>query len=143
GGGGAAGGGGCPGAGGRTPPGACLRFRGDRRSDPPPPFAPPWRGGGPRLDNGLGVILLRDPAAPVVAYQTWFRVGSRHEAAGKTGISHLFEHLMFNQTENLPAGEFDRQMGAARGGNNSAPRGGWTGFPRSPPAATAEVGGRP
>src|SRR5262249_56432528 len=116
---------------------------GARRGEPRLRSGRPGAGGRPRLDSGPGVILLRDPAAPVVAYQTWFRVGSRHEAAGKTGIAHLFEHLMFNQTENLPAGEFDRQMGAARGGNNSAPRGGWTGFPRSPPAATAEVGGRP
>ena len=61
-----------------------------------------------RLDNGLKVILVRDPSAPVFAYQTWFAVGSRHEREGITGIAHLFEHLMFNQTENHPPGEFDR-----------------------------------
>ena len=51
-----------------------------------------------RLGNGLVVLLLRDPAAPIVAFQTWFRVGSRHEQPGRTGLAHLFEHLMFNET---------------------------------------------
>ena len=44
------------------------------------------------------------------AYQTWFAVGSRHEKEGTTGIAHLFEHLMFNQTETHPPGEFDRML---------------------------------
>jgi zinc protease len=52
-----------------------------------------------RLDNSLQVILVRDPSAPLAAVQTWFRVGSRHEREGLTGIAHLFEHLMFNETE--------------------------------------------
>ena len=60
------------------------------------------------LDNGLRVLLLADRTAPVIAYSTWFRVGSRHEKLGKTGLAHLFEHLMFNETENLKAGELDR-----------------------------------
>jgi len=62
------------------------------------------------LKNQLRVLLLEEHAAPVFAYHTWFRVGSRHEQEGKTGISHLFEHLMFNETENLPKGEFDRTL---------------------------------
>jgi zinc protease len=62
------------------------------------------------LDNGLRILLLPDRKAQVVAYHTWFRVGSRHEKVGKTGIAHLFEHLMFNETENLPKGEFDRRL---------------------------------
>ncbi len=62
------------------------------------------------MDNGLRVLLLEDHSAPVVAYHTWFRVGSRDEREGKTGIAHLFEHLMFNETENLPKGEFDRRL---------------------------------
>ncbi len=62
------------------------------------------------LDNQLKVLLVEDKSAPVVAYHTWFRVGSRNEKPGKTGIAHLFEHLMFNETENLPKGEFDRRL---------------------------------
>ncbi len=62
------------------------------------------------LGNGLRLLFLRDPSAPVVSYFTWFRVGSRHERAGKTGLAHLFEHLMFNETEAFKAGQFDRKL---------------------------------
>lgn len=62
------------------------------------------------LPNGLTVLYLHDPQAPVFSYQTWFRVGSRHERKGRTGIAHLFEHLMFKETKNTPEGEFDRQL---------------------------------
>ena len=63
-----------------------------------------------RLGNGLSVLYVEEHAAPTVAFHTWFRVGSRNEKPGKTGIAHLFEHLMFNETEGLAAGEFDRQL---------------------------------
>ena len=79
-----------------------------------------------RLDNGLQVILVRDPSAPVFAYQTWFAVGSRHEREGITGIAHLFEHLMFNQTEHLQPGEFDRKLETAGGDTNAATWVDWT-----------------
>jgi zinc protease len=72
---------------------------------------------GPQLDiqrfvmgNGLSILLVEEHAAPTVAYHTWFKVGSRNEKPGKTGIAHLFEHLMFNEMEGLAAGEFDRQL---------------------------------
>lgn len=73
-----------------------------------------------RLKNGLGILLLIDRSAKVVAYHTWFAVGSRHERPGKTGIAHLFEHLMFNAMEGLPPGEFDRRMEAAGADNNAS-----------------------
>ena len=73
-----------------------------------------------RLANGLKVILVRDPSAPVFAYQTWFAVGSRHEREGITGIAHLFEHLMFNQTKSHPPGELDRLIESAGGDTNAA-----------------------
>ena len=53
------------------------------------------------LDNGLRVILSRDPAAPVVAVNLWYDVGSKHEKPGKTGFAHLFEHMMFQGSENV------------------------------------------
>ena len=53
-----------------------------------------------RLGNGLTVLTLVDRSAPTVSYHTWFRVGSRHERPGKTGLAHLFEHLMFSETRN-------------------------------------------
>jgi zinc protease len=52
------------------------------------------------LDNGLRVIVHEDRKAPVVAVSIWYHVGSKNEPPGKTGFAHLFEHLMFNGTEN-------------------------------------------
>ncbi len=57
------------------------------------------------LANGLRVIVHTDRKAPVVAVSVWYDVGSKHEPQGKTGFAHLFEHLMFNGSENAP-GEF-------------------------------------
>ena len=67
-----------------------------------------------RLGNGLTVLVLTDASAPIVAYYTWYSVGSRHERPGKTGLAHLFEHLMFGETEHLRAGVFDRKLEAER-----------------------------
>jgi zinc protease len=55
-----------------------------------------------RLDNGLRVVLSRDPAAPVVAVNLWYDVGSRNERPGRTGFAHLFEHMMFQGSEHVP-----------------------------------------
>ncbi|TWI05800.1 putative Zn-dependent peptidase [Luteimonas cucumeris] len=57
------------------------------------------------LPNGLRVIVHTDRKAPVVAVNLWYHVGSKDEPAGRTGFAHLFEHLMFNGSENAP-GEF-------------------------------------
>lgn len=54
-----------------------------------------------RLPNGLNVILAPDPAVPIVAVNLWYHVGSANEPAGKTGFAHLFEHLMFQGSENV------------------------------------------
>lgn len=50
------------------------------------------------LDNGLRVLLLEDHRSPIVSFQMWYRVGSRNERAGTTGIAHLLEHMMFKGT---------------------------------------------
>ncbi|HUJ61528.1 MAG TPA: insulinase family protein, partial [Kofleriaceae bacterium] len=73
-----------------------------------------------RLDNGLGLIAAIDRRAPIVSLQTWFRVGSRNERPGATGMAHLFEHLMFGQTESLPPGELDRLVERTGGETNAA-----------------------
>jgi len=52
------------------------------------------------LDNGLRVIVHEDRKAPIVAVSIWYHVGSKNEPQGQTGFAHLFEHLMFNGTEN-------------------------------------------
>jgi zinc protease len=87
------------------------------------------------LSNGLKVLLLRDASAPVASYHTWFGVGSRHERPGKTGLAHLFEHLMFNETKNLPAGEFDRTLEAAGGEVNAATWVDWTFYYENVPSS--------
>ena len=53
-----------------------------------------------KLDNGLTVIVHEDHKVPMVAVNVWYHVGSKNEKDGKTGFAHLFEHLMFNGTEN-------------------------------------------
>jgi zinc protease len=87
-----------------------------------------------RLSNGLTLLLSVDPSAPVVAYQTWFRVGSRHERVGKTGIAHLFEHMMFKATKSLPEGEFDRLMEQAGVNTNASTWLDWTYYRENLPA---------
>ncbi|MFZ1865912.1 MAG: pitrilysin family protein [Polyangiales bacterium] len=79
-----------------------------------------------RLGNGLTVLTLVDRTAPTVSYHTWFRVGSRHERPGKTGLAHLFEHLMFGATRNRSLGEFDRLMERAGAEANAATWTDWT-----------------
>jgi zinc protease len=59
------------------------------------------------LPNGLRVDILKDSSSPTFAYNTWFRIGSRNEVVGKTGLAHLFEHMMFKGTTNHKEGEFD------------------------------------
>ena len=67
-----------------------------------------------RLANGLSVIVHEDHKAPIVAVSTWYNVGSKDEPARKTGFAHLYEHLMFNGSENLPGDYFKylQQIGA-------------------------------
>jgi zinc protease len=79
-----------------------------------------------RLGNGLTVLVLVDASAPVVALHTWYKVGSRHERPGKTGLAHLFEHLMFGETENLGAGVFDRKLEESGAETNAATWVDWT-----------------
>ncbi|NVB78854.1 MAG: insulinase family protein, partial [Kofleriaceae bacterium] len=93
-----------------------------------------------RLGNGLGLISAVDKRAPIVALQTWYRVGSRHERPGATGMAHLFEHLMFGQTESLPPGEFDRLVERTGGESNAATWVDWTYYRLSLPARDLELG---
>jgi len=67
-----------------------------------------------KLKNGLTVIVHEDHKAPIAAVTVWYNVGAKDEPKGKTGFAHLFEHLMFNGTENLPGDFFTylQQVGA-------------------------------
>jgi zinc protease len=75
------------------------------------------------LDNGLTVLISEDHSAPVVTYQVWYKVGSKNERPGITGISHLCEHMMFKGSKNVGPEEHARLV-RANGGINNA----WTSF---------------
>ena len=71
------------------------------------------------LPNGLTVILHEDHSLPVVAINSWYYVGSKDEAVGRSGFAHLFEHLMFMGTRRVPGGNFDTVMEGGGGWNNA------------------------
>ncbi len=86
------------------------------------------------LGNGLRVLLLREPRAPLVSHQIWYRVGSRNEELGKTGLSHLSEHLMFKGTEKFGPKEFSRAVQRAGGNDNAFTSRDFTGYFQNGPA---------
>jgi zinc protease len=71
------------------------------------------------LPNGLKVILLENHKAPLVTFQIWYRVGSRNEEWGKTGLSHMLEHMMFKGTKRIGPEGFSRII-QENGGNDNA-----------------------
>jgi zinc protease len=108
-------------------PGACVRLEGHF------PLGASMSVQKYRLGNGLTILSSVDTSAPVASYHTWFAVGSRHEKVGKTGLAHLFEHLMFNETEKHPAGSFDRTLEEAGAESNAATWVDWTFYHESIP----------
>src|SRR5690348_10513645 len=68
------------------------------------------------LDNGLKVLLLEDHKSTAVTFQVWYRVGSRNEIDGKSGLSHFLEHMMFKGTPTVKPEEYSRII-AKNGGN--------------------------
>lgn len=71
------------------------------------------------LPNGLKVILHKDNTAPVVAVTTLYHVGSKNEDTARTGFAHFFEHLLFEGSENIGRGEFDKYVTNAGGALNA------------------------
>jgi zinc protease len=72
-----------------------------------------------QLKNGLKVLLLKESRAPIISLQLWYRVGSRNENLGKTGISHLTEHLMFKGTAKYGPKFFSREVQKVGGSDNA------------------------
>jgi len=70
------------------------------------------------LDNGLEVVVHEDHSTPIVAVNLWYDVGSAHEEEGRSGFAHLFEHMLFQETENLDKGQFMSMIPAAGGSFN-------------------------
>ncbi len=71
------------------------------------------------LDNGMQVVVIEDHRAPVVAHMVWYKVGAADEPAGKSGIAHFLEHLMFKGTPTVPSGQFSKIV-ARNGGRDNA-----------------------
>ena len=71
------------------------------------------------LDNGLHVILHQDNSTPIVAVSILYHVGSKNEDPNKTGFAHFFEHLLFEGSENIARGQFDKLLTAAGAVNNA------------------------
>ena len=72
-----------------------------------------------QLANGMKVLLVESPKAPVVTVQIWYKVGSRNEVMGRAGLSHMLEHMMFKGTPKYPKGVFSRLI-KKNGGNDNA-----------------------
>ncbi|VAW48726.1 FIG015547: peptidase, M16 family [hydrothermal vent metagenome] len=72
-----------------------------------------------QLDNGMQIVVKEDHRAPVVVHQVWYRVGGNYEQPGKTGLSHMLEHMMFKGTKNLKPGEFSKIVSQLGGQENA------------------------
>jgi len=75
-----------------------------------------------KLPNGLKVALSRDTTAPLVVVAVYYNIGFRIEPKNRTGFAHLFEHLMFEGSKNLPKGEFDKLIEGNGGVSNGSTR---------------------
>ncbi len=73
-----------------------------------------------RLDNGLEVVLHRDRTLPLVAINLWYHVGSKNESPGRTGFAHLFEHLLFQGSQNVGTNDHFRWIQQAGGVANGS-----------------------
>src|SRR5512140_3056508 len=80
------------------------------------------------LENGLKVLILEDHKAPTATFQVWYRVGSRDENAGKTGLSHLLEHMMFKGTKENGPKTFSQTIQRAGGTDNAFTTHEYTGY---------------
>ncbi len=91
------------------------------------------------LDNGLTVLIREMHHAPVASLWLWFRVGSRNEIPGITGISHWVEHMMFKGTPQVPKGEMDRLISREGGYNNAMTWIDWTTYYETLPAQRIDL----
>lgn len=71
------------------------------------------------LSNGMKVLLVEVPKAPVATVQVWYKVGSRNEVMGRAGLSHMLEHMMFKGTSRYPKGSFSRLIRKNGGMDNA------------------------
>src|SRR5436190_9976201 len=80
------------------------------------------------LANGLEVVVIPDHRTPVVTHMVWYRVGAADETAGKTGLAHFLEHLMFKGTAKNPQGLFTQTVATIGGQENAFTSSDYTGY---------------
>jgi zinc protease len=93
-----------------------------------------------QLENGLKILLKEIHTAPIVSHWVWYRVGSRYETPGLTGISHWVEHMQFKGTDKFPAGSLDREISRVGGLWNAMTYLDWTTYYDTLPAHLFEIG---
>lgn len=91
------------------------------------------------LPNGLTVLLHEDHSVPLVSYHTWFRVGSKDEDQGLTGMAHLFEHMMFKGAKRYTGEQFDTMLQANGATNNAFTTSDYTGYYENLPSDKLEL----
>jgi predicted Zn-dependent peptidase len=93
-----------------------------------------------RLANGLRLVLNPDPALPLVAVNVWYHVGSRNETRGRTGFAHLFEHMLFQGSQNVGTNDHFRYVQQAGGVANGSTWYDRTNYYETLPSSHLEVG---
>src|SRR6187402_1899446 len=81
-----------------------------------------------KLANGLELVVIPDHRAPVVTHMIWYKVGSADETAGKSGLAHFLEHLMFKGTDKNPSGRFSQVVATIGGQENAFTSADYTGY---------------
>ena len=91
------------------------------------------------LPNGLTVLLTEDHSVPLISFHTWFRVGSKDEEPGYTGLAHLFEHMMFKGAKRYSGEQFDTVLQANGASNNAFTTFDFTGYYENLPSSKLEL----
>lgn len=93
-----------------------------------------------QLDNGLTVLLKEQHSAPVISWWVLYRIGSRNERTGQTGVSHWVEHMMFKGTEQFPGGDLDKMISREGGTWNAQTSMDYTAYFETMPADRIDLG---
>ena len=91
------------------------------------------------LSNGLKVLLKEIHTAPIISSWLWYRVGSRDEVQGRTGVSHWVEHMQFKGTEQFPANILDKSISREGGTWNAFTYMDWTAYFETMPADKIDI----
>jgi zinc protease len=91
------------------------------------------------LGNGMKIVSLQDNSSPTVAIHVWYDVGGKNDPPGRSGFAHLFEHMMFKSTKNMPNEKLDRLTEDVGGFNNASTAEDWTNYYEVVPSNHLEV----